>query len=447
MMLKKVVRLHFSNSYASDISQLLHDHSRPTAVTSVEHRAARTTAVDVLAHASTSQARQYAHALYMLLSAPPAPTLLGADGRSGLREHDDWSSDDDEHRHGRHHPRRTKWGDDPTSDVSANLPKFESQGSIQVFSMKVMSFMYTRHKSRVPLLLQETEPLQLFASAVLSRLMEDDSYCRRLFSSRRAGDDLNAMTEMIEQQYSLPNSLEPEDHIDSEVEQLVRGAMGKVLAAIRAVYHDTNLAGLIAREARALVARCSQPPDYADMAERLIYWDSEWHTAVKMWGPALINQAQEDLNELLPVVTGLMSPAVQAKALEYANSFIADYLFCDDINARPAVRELRARATSVLSPFERARPPRPDTADGPLAGSPMPSTQWRIGVTDDLAFASRLKVLPALWSHIFDKLISGSWPKRRDAHPIYAARTTCESHEDDDASYGSSVGAYAGRRL
>ena len=166
-----------------------------------------------------------------------------------------------------------------------------------------------------------------------------------------------------------------------------------------------------------------------------------------MWGPALIDQAQEDLNELLPVVVGLMSPGVQAKALEYANSFVADYLFHDSTAEQPAIKELRARAARVLTPFERTRPARPDTSDGPLAGVLMPATQWRVGVTDDLAFASRLKVLPALWSHIFDKLISGSWPKRRDAHPIYAARTTCESREDDDASYGSSVGAYAGRRL
>ena len=252
--------------------------------------------------------------------------------------------------------RRMKWSEDPTSDVAENMPKFQDDGNIQKFCGRIMTFMYTKHKSRIPLLLQEVDPLQTFSSAVLSRLMEDSSYCSRLFSSRRAADDVDAMIELIEQQCPLPSSLRPEDHIDPEVEKLTRGALGRVLGAIRAVYHDTNLAGLMAREARALVARCAQTPGDADMVERLLYWDGEWHAAVQMWGPALIDQAQEDLNELLPVVVGLMSPGVQAKALEYANSFVADYLFHDSTAEQPASKRAACQSGEGTHPIRAHTP-------------------------------------------------------------------------------------------
>ena len=51
------------------------------------------------------------------------------------------------------------------------------------------------------------------------------------------------------------------------------------------------------REARALVARCAQTPGDADMTQRLLYWDGEWHAAVQMWGAALIKQAQDQRPE------------------------------------------------------------------------------------------------------------------------------------------------------
>ena len=385
LMITSVCRVHFEGTYAADIAHLMQERVRLVALVSAEYRPLWSAMYALVAQARSPSARAYSQALAALLNREPKPDMVAHDGRGERGDHGGRRDDDGDGRD-QFHKKRIKWADDPTADVAEHMPRFE-EGTIQTFCRKVMTFMYTRNQSRTPLLLQEADPLQVFSSAAISRIMQDDSYCEHLFSTRRAGDDVDAMIELIEQQAPLPSSLRPEDHVDSDVEKLARGALGRVLGAIRAVYHDTNLAGVITREARGLVTRCSQPPADADMTERLLFWDGEWHAAVQMWGPLLIDQAQENLNDLLPVVTGLMSALVQTKALEYANSFVADFLFADTHAVQPAVRELRVQAASLLTPFERTRPSRPDTADAPLAGMLLSGTQWRIGVPDEIGRA------------------------------------------------------------